>query len=171
LTIAYLHYLAGCPSPTSTAVVTETFAGLDRLAKQAGHGPRPKLAAKIGILREILAPIGDDLPGLRDRALLLLGFAGAFRRAELARIAVGDLEAAEHGLRITLPFSKGDRESKGVQVGIPYGTSDLCPVRALQRWRDAAGIATGPLFRRIWVTPRPKNAPADWRKRQRMTAE
>jgi site-specific recombinase XerD len=85
-------------------------------------------------LREILAPIGDDLPGLRDRALLLLGFAGAFRRTELARIAVGDLEEAEHVLRITLPFSKGDRQSKGVQAGIPYGVSDLCPVRALQRW-------------------------------------
>jgi integrase len=161
--IGYLHYLAGCPSPTTTAVVTETFAGLDRLAKQAGQGPKPKLAAKIGILREIVAPIGDDLPGLRDRALLLLGFAGAFRRAELARIEVGDLEEAEHGLRITLPFSKGDRESKGVQVGIPYGESELCPVRALQRWRDAAGITTGPLFRRIWATPRPKDAPADWR--------
>jgi integrase len=161
--IAYLHYLAGCPSPTATAAVTETFAGLDRLAKQDGQGPRPKLAAKIGILREILAPIGDDLPGLRDRALLLLGFAGAFRRAELARIAVEDLESAEHGLRITLPFSKGDRESKGVQVGIPYGASDLCPVRALQRWRDAAGITTGPLFRRIWATPRPKDAPPDWK--------
>jgi site-specific recombinase XerC len=161
--IGYLHYLAGCPSPTTTAAVTETFAGLDRLAKRDGQGPKPKLAAKIGILREIVAAIGDDLPGLRDRALLLVGFAGAFRRAELARIEVSHLEAAEHGLRITLPFSKGDRESKGVQVGIPYGASDLCPVRALARWRDAAGITAGPLFRRIWATPRPANPPAGWR--------
>ena len=83
--IGYLHYVAGCPSPTTTARVTETLAGLDKLAKQAGQGPKPKLAAKIAILREIVAPIGDDLPGLRDRALLLLGFAGGFRRAELAR--------------------------------------------------------------------------------------
>jgi integrase len=160
--IGYLHYLAGCPSPTTTARVTETLAGLDKLAKQAGQGPKPKLAAKIAILREIVAPIGDDLPGLRDRALLLLGFAGAFRRAELARIEVADLEEGEHGLRITLPFSKGDRDSKGVQVGIPYGTSELCPVRALTRWRDAAGITQGPLFRRIWTTPRPESPPPGW---------
>jgi integrase len=160
--IGYLHYLAGCPSPTTTARVTETLAGLDKLAKQAGQGPKPKLAAKIAILREIVGPIGDDLPGLRDRALLLLGFAGAFRRAELARIEVADLEEGEHGLRITLPFSKGDRESKGVQVGIPYGTSELCPVRALKRWLDAAGITRGPLFRRIWATPRPESPPAGW---------
>jgi site-specific recombinase XerC len=160
--IGYLHYIAGCPSPTTTARVTETLAGLDKLAKQAGQGPKPKLAAKIAILREIVAPIGNDMPGLRDRALLLLGFAGAFRRAELAGIAVTDLEESEHGLRITLPFSKGDRERKGIQVGVPYGTSELCPVRALKRWRDAAGITQGPLFRRIWTTPRPKNPPSGW---------
>ena len=160
--VGYLHYLAGCPSPTTTAQVTETLAGLDRLAKQAGQGPRPKLAAKIVILREIVKPIVDDLPGLRDRALLLVGFAGAFRRAELARIEIADLERGEHGLRITLPFSKGDRESKGTQIGIPYGTSELCPVRALERWLDAAGITQGPLFRRIWAMPRPQNPPANW---------
>jgi len=70
--IAYLHYLAGLPSPTTTAVVTETYAGLHRVAVEAGGGPRPKLAARIALLREILAPIPDDLPGLRDQALLLL---------------------------------------------------------------------------------------------------
>ena len=160
--IGYLHYIAGCPSPTTTARVTETLAGLDRLAKQAGQGPKPKLAAKIGILREIVASIADDLPGLRDRALLLLGFAGAFRRSELAGIEIADLEESEHGLRISLRFSKGDRESKGVQVGIPYGTSALCPVRALKRWCDAAGITQGPVFRRIWTTPRPQNALSGW---------
>ena len=117
--IAYLHYLAGCPSPTTTAVVTETYAGLDRMAREAGEGPRPKLAAKIAILREILAPIGDDLPGLRDRALLLVGFAGAFRRSELARIAVEHLEAGEHGLRITLPASKGDRGARACRSASP----------------------------------------------------
>jgi integrase len=160
--IAYLHYLAGLPSPTTTAMVTETYAGLHRVAVEDGGGPRPKLAAKIALLREILATIPEDLPGLRDRALLLLGFAGAFRRSELARIAVEHLEECEHGLRITVPISKGDRERKGVQVGIPYGVSALCAVRALDRWRKAASIETGPVFRRIWVPPRPRNASPDW---------
>jgi site-specific recombinase XerD len=85
-------------------VVTETYAGVDRVARETGDGPRPKLAAK-SLLREILAPIADDLPGLRDRAMLLVGFAGAFRCSELARIAVDHLEECEHGLRITLPVS------------------------------------------------------------------
>lgn len=159
--IAYLHYLAGLPSPTSAAAVGETLAGLDRLAREQGDGPRPKLALRVELLREILAPIQDDLPGLRDRALLLLGFCGAFRRSELAAIRVEDLEECEHGLRITLPVSKGDRARKGVVVGIPYGVSALCPVRALTRWRDTGGITAGPLFRRIFVPPTPVKAGPD----------
>jgi integrase len=160
--IRYLHYLARLPSPTTTAEVSETLAGLTREAGQNGDGPRPKLAARVAILREIVAASGGDLRSLRDRALLLVGFAGAFRRAELARIRVEHLEETEHGLRITLPVSKGDRAMKGTVVGIPYGQSELCPVRALRRWLAAAGITEGPLFRRIWATPRPADPPAGW---------
>jgi hypothetical protein len=134
--------------------VTETL----RRARQAGQAGRPGSQAEAR--GENQHPARGR--GLRDRALLLLGFAGAFRRAELARIKVAHLEAAEHGLRITLPFSKGDRGSKGVLIGIPYGASALRPVRALARWRDAAGITAGPLLRRIWTTPRPKNPPPGW---------
>jgi hypothetical protein len=105
------------------------------------------------ILRDILGPIPDDLPGLRDRALLLVGFAGALRRAELAAIRREHLELCERGFRLTLPRSKGERAGKAVSVAIPYGTSALCPVRALQCWLDAAGIAEGAVFRRIWQPP------------------
>jgi integrase len=151
--IRYLHYLAGCPVPTAEAVVGETLAGIRRDAAQRGEFPAKKLAAAVGVLREILAPIGDDLPGLRDRALLLVGFAGALRRSELAAVRVEHLEQTARGLRLTLPLSKGDRDGKGVTVAIPLGTTELCPVRALRRWQDAAGIAAGPLFRRIWIPP------------------
>ena len=160
--IRYLHYLARLPSPTGTADVSETLTGITRVARKAGQGPRAKLAVRVAILREITAGIGEDLPGLRDRALLLLGFAGAFRRAELARIELGHIENTEHGLRITLPVSKGDRGLKGVEVGIPYGSSELCPVRALRRWLQAASISEGAVFRRIWATPRPKDPAPGW---------
>jgi integrase len=163
--IRYLHYLARFPSPTGTAEVSETLAGLTREAGHNGDGPRPKLPTRVGILREIVAAIGGDLRGLPDRALLLVGFAGAFRRSELARIRIEHLEETEHGLRITLPLSKGDRAMKGTVVGIPYGRSELCPVRALRRWQQVADITDGPLFRRIRTTPRPAAAPASPRAR------
>jgi len=151
--IRYLHFVAGLSVPTAEARIAETMAGLQREAADRGEQPARKLAATAEILREILAPIPDDLRGLRDRALLLVGFAGALRRAELAAIRVEHLEARERGLRLTLPRSKGERAGKAVTVAIPYGTTALCPVRALRRWQEAAGITAGALFRRIWAPP------------------
>ncbi len=152
--IRYLHFIAGCAVPTAEAAVSATMAGIHRAAADAGQRPAKKLAATVDILRQILAPIGIDLAGLRDRALLLLGFAGALRRGELAAIRVEHLEPCERGLRLTLPHSKGERTGAAVTVAIPYGTTDLCPIRALRRWQDAAGITEGALFRRIWTPPR-----------------
>jgi hypothetical protein len=96
---------------------------------------RKKAAATV----EISAPIGDDLFGLRDRALLLMGFIGATRRSELAAIKVANLEPAKRGMTLRLAISKGDREGKGVTVALPCGKTRPCPVRTLQRWPDAAG--------------------------------
>jgi integrase len=152
--IRYLHFIAGLPVPTAEAQVALTMAGIHRAAADAGVLPAKKLAATADILRDILAGIPDDLAGRRDRALLLVGFAGALRRAELAAIRVEHLEPSERGLRLTLPCSKGDRTGSGVSVAIPYGSTELCPVRALRRWQEAANISAGPVFRRIWVPPR-----------------
>jgi len=151
--IRYLHFIAGCPVPTAEAHVAETVAGMRRHAADQGELPGKKLAATLDMLRDILARTPDDLPGLRDRALLLLGFAGALRRAELAAVQVEHLELRERGLRLALPRSKGERAGRVVTVAIPYGRTELCPVRAVRRWQDAAGITQGALFRRIW-TPR-----------------
>ena len=151
--IRYLHFIAGCAVPTAEAHVAETMAGIHREAAGRGDMPAKKLAATADILREILLHIPGDLAGLRDRALLLVGFAGALRRSELAAIRIEHLESRERGLRLTLPRSKGERTGKAVTVAIPYGTTTLCPVRALRRWQEAAGITEGALFRRIWAPP------------------
>ena len=151
--IRYLHFIAGLPVPTAEAHVSETMAGIHRDAAETGHVPVKKLAATAAIMRQIVAAIPEDLPGLRDRALLLVGFAGALRRSELAAIRVEHLEARDRGLRLTLPRSKGERGGKAVTVPLPYGDTDLCPVRALRRWQEAAGIVDGPVFRRIWAPP------------------
>jgi integrase len=152
--IRYLHIIASCPVPTAEAEVSEAMAGMHRTAADAGQLPGKKLAATADILRQILAPIEPDLAGLRDRALLLTGFAGALRRSELAAIRVEHLEPCERGLRLTLPHSKGERTGRGVTVALPYGTTELCPIRALRAWQAASGITAGAVFRRIWTPPR-----------------
>jgi hypothetical protein len=151
--IRYLHRAAACPVPTDDACVAETISGIHRDAARRGETPNKKAAATGTIVRRLLAPIPDDLRGLRDRAIILVGFAGALRRSELAAIRVEHLEATDRGLKLTLPHSKGEQTGP-VIVPLPCGDTELCPVRALSLWQQAAGIVEGPLFRRIWLPAR-----------------
>jgi integrase len=93
-----------------------------------------------------MAPV--NLAGLRDRALLLLGFAGALRRSEIVALDVADIEEIESGLLVTIRHSKTDQEGKGVTIAIARGDV-ACPVKVLREWLSSAGIETGPLFRPI----------------------
>jgi integrase len=153
--IRYLHRAAGCAVPTGDVCVAETVAGIRRDAARKGEAPEKKAAATASIVRQMLAKIPDDLRGLRDKALILVAFAGALRRSELVAIRVERLEQTERGLRLTIPQSKGS-QAAAVIVPLPYGETELCPVRALARWREAAGITSGPVFRRIWLAKQVK---------------
>ena len=90
----------------------------------------------------------DTLAGKRNRALILLGFAGAFRRSELVALEVADIEETDAGLRVTIRQSKTDQDGEGATIAIARGTV-ACPVRALRAWLDAAGIESGALFRSV----------------------
>lgn len=95
----------------------------------------------------MVASLPTDLQGRRDRAILLLGFAGAFRRSELVSLDVGDLSLDARGLTVTLRRSKTDQSGRGRRIGIPFGSNPTtCPIRAVQDWLVASGITAGPLF-------------------------
>jgi site-specific recombinase XerD len=83
----------------------------------------------------------DGLKGLRDQALLLLGFAGAFRRSELVALDVADLEETE-GMRVSIRRSKTDQEGKGEVIAIVRGSVN-CPVKAVKNWLQAISITEG----------------------------
>lgn len=148
-TINRAHQAAGEPSPATmqNAVVSEVWKGIKRRKGTAQHGKKPLLTPD---LRRIIAELPQDLRGMRDRALLLAGFAGGFRRSELAALRVEDLEKTPDGLIVRLGRSKTDQEGQGRPVALPYGSDPrTCPVRALHAWLERAGIMTGPLFRAI----------------------
>jgi len=145
--ISQAHQAAGLPSPRSAAEVREVLRGIRRTL---GVAPLQKNPILVDDLRRMVATLPDDLLGLRDRAMLLVGFAGAFRRSELVGLDVGDLVFTLDGLEVTLRRSKTDQEGQGRKLGIPYGsTAGVCPVRSLKHWLETEGIAEGPLFRAV----------------------
>jgi len=147
--ISQAHQLSGHePSPTQSPIVRTTMAGIRRTL---GMAPAQKAAVVTAELRTLLGVTpADTLAGLRDRALLLVGFAGGFRRGELVALDVEDVEETEEGLRLRIHRSKTDQEGEGREVGIPRGQKpETDPVRALRAWRAAAGIDGGPLFRPV----------------------
>jgi len=151
--LRYLHLLAGYPPPTASPLVSATFAGIRRAHRRP---LRKKTALVLDPLRAAMREIPDTLPGLRDRALLLVGFAAALRPSELAGLDIAALTRHEDGITLLLPWRKNDQEAHGTTVWLPVGKTDLCPVRALEAWLAAAEISEGPLFRRLWRLPPPR---------------
>jgi site-specific recombinase XerD len=147
--ISRAHQAAGHPSPASMqqALVSETLKGIRRTNGTAQVGKLPLFTAHV---RAMLQTLPDNLQGIRDRALLLMGFAGGFRRSELAALAVEDIAVEKDGLVIKLRRSKTDQEGQGRHVALPYGSNpETCPVRTYGAWLEGAGLEQGAAFRAI----------------------
>src|ERR1043166_6103912 len=145
--IAEAHKAVGLESPTSSGMVRNTLKGIRR---SMGTAPAQKAPALTDDIRTMVAATGAGMIGLRDRALILLGFAGAFRRSEVVGLDIADLDFSRDGLTVTLRRSKTDQDGQGRKIGVPYGSNpETCPVRVLQSWLELAGITSGPVFRSL----------------------
>ena len=150
--IARAHRIAKHPLDTRHPAIRETLRGI---ARAHGQPPRRSAALTTDEIRRLVEVCGDDLAGLRDRALLLIGFAGALRRSELVGLDVAHVRTTPAGLRLMLPRSKTDAAGEGAEIGITRGSqAETCPVRAFRAWLRAAEISDGPVFRRVtqWGT-------------------
>ena len=131
-------------------LVWEKYNNESLVLKGKGAISNKKTAAVIEDIRAMVTTLGESLTDIRDRALILIGFAGAFRRSELVEITMDDLEFNRDGLTIMLKYGKKDQESQGYKKGIPYGSNpETCPVRSLQDWLQVSNTTAGPLFRSI----------------------
>jgi site-specific recombinase XerC len=138
--IAYAHKLAREENPTAAEEVKVVLAGIRRTV---GTAPKRKQAATADRIRQMLdACDSRTMLGIRDRALLALGFAGAFRRSELVALRVEDLTECPDGFRVLIRRSKTDQTGEGQEIVIPRGLK-IRPVDAVQTWLQAAGIAEG----------------------------
>lgn len=145
-TISKAHEARGLPNPCRSEIVRATLRGIKRTRGTAQQQAKP-------LVRDDLMLVLDRLGGTpkeaRDRALLLIGFAGGFRRSELVGLDRADVEHVRQGLVVTLTRSKTDQEGAGRKIGIPHGRTRHCPVAALDDWLALSGISYGPIFRPV----------------------
>jgi site-specific recombinase XerD len=143
--IQFYHQGAGQEPPTSAEQVKATLRGIRRTV---GVARKRKTPATADLAKAMAQSAPSTLAGLRDRSIVLLGFAGALRRSELAGLDVADIDATEKGLLVRISRSKTDQEAEGALVAIPRGITN-CPTEAMLAWLKAARISEGPIFRAI----------------------
>jgi site-specific recombinase XerC len=111
------------------------------------RGPQKVRAARTRVINAVVAQLGSKPIDVRDRALLLIGFAGALRRSELAALDTADITEDDQGLVLVLARSKTDQVGQTKTLGLPYGSNPVtCPVRAWRAWRQLARRRYRPRF-------------------------
>lgn len=142
---------AGLPAnPCTSPLVKNALRGIRRLKGTFQQGKTPILLEDLEDIVDVINESTDmsELQKARDKAILLLGFMGAFRRSELSRISIDDITFSAKGMEIFIASSKADQEGQGALVAIPYIPNDkLCAVKHIRHWIHLSGIKDGPLFR------------------------
>lgn len=146
VSISLAHKAKGHRTPTASELVRATMRGIRRTHGVAQLQATPLLRDDLFL---VLDHMGDRLRDLRDRALLLIGFAGGFRCSELVGLDHGDLQVVRQGMIIQVRRSKTDQEGAGRKIGIPLGRTRHCPIGALDAWKTASAVSEGPVFRAV----------------------
>lgn len=147
--IRHQHNIAGHVSPTEHPQIVELMKGI-RNKRKVAKSPKDELT--LDHLREIVARMPSTINGQRDRAMLLLGYWGAFRRSELVAVRIEHVKLSVDAMRVTVPKSKTDQAGAGktkTMKLLPGDLADVCPVRAYRAWVDAGHINSGLVFRPI----------------------
>ena len=151
VSIGMIHKLKGHYLDTKHPVIIENLMGIKRTKGSIQRGKKPIL---INHLKAIINVINEEkieeIKKVRDKAIILVGFGGGFRRTELISIDYEDLEFVTEGVKITLRRSKTDQFGEGMIKGLPYFSNETyCPVAHLKKWIEMSNIKEGAVFRRF----------------------
>ncbi len=144
--LSKIHDVRGLENPTKSELVKSTMRGIRRKHHIAQKQVSPITKDR---LFKMLETCGGDMKGVRDRALLLVGFASALRRSELVAINCKNIEYVPEGMILSIARSKTDQQGEGRRIGIPYAQGDHCPVHALKTYMDVGQVSEGSLFRSL----------------------
>ena len=145
--ISKAHQYEGLPTPTTHGIVADVMDGIRREIGYLQKGKSPLLTDDIKALVDVQ---DGSISGIRNRAILLIGFAGCMRRSEIVGLDIEDCAFVDEGVILLLKRSKTDQYGEGFRKALPFGSAtEYCPVQALRRWLDGMGEQTGPVFRRV----------------------
>jgi site-specific recombinase XerD len=146
--ISILHKTKGYYIDTKHPIIIENLMGIKRINGSYQKGKKPLLINDLKILIEVIDKSKEkDLKKIRDKALILIGFSGGFRRSELVNLELEDIEFVSEGVKLFIKRSKNDQSGEGMIKAIPYfENKNFCPVKALKSWIDVIELKKGKIF-------------------------
>ena len=151
VSIGVIHRLKGHYLDTKHPSIIENVMGIKRRKGSIQKGKKPLLISNLKKIINVIDENNDEeIKKIRDRSIILIGFAGGFRRNEIVSLDYDDLDFVSEGLKIILKRSKTDQFGEGSLKGLPYfDNSKYCPVLSIKNWLELSKINSGPLFRRF----------------------
>jgi site-specific recombinase XerD len=146
--ISILHKTKGHYIDTKHPVIMENLMGIKRIKGSNQKGKKPLLINDLKVLIQSIDQSKEkDIKKIRDKALILVGFSGGFRRSELVNIEYEDIEFVPEGVKIFVKRSKTDQSGQGMTKAIPYfDNENFCPVKAIKKWTEIIDLKRGKVF-------------------------
>lgn len=145
--ISVIHRLSGHYIDAKHPVITENLMGIKRVKGSYQKAKKPILINDLKLIVNVIDKEKNERKKFKDRALILIGFAGGFRRSELVAILYDDVDFVPEGVKIFIKRSKTDQSGEGMTKAIPYFSNrDYCPVISLKKWLEKSEIKSGKIF-------------------------
>ena len=145
--ISVIHKLSGHYIDVKHPMITENLMGIKRILGSHQKAKKPILINDLKLIINLVDKEKNETNRFKNKALILVGFAGGFRRSELVAILYEDLDFVPEGVKIFVKRSKTDQSGEGMTKGIPYFTNpEYCPVVSLKKWIEKSEIKSGKIF-------------------------
>jgi len=145
--ISVIHKLSGHYIDTKHPMITENLMGIKRVKGSYQKAKKPILINDLKLIINVIDKDKNEKRRLKNKALILIGFSGGFRRSELVSISYEDVDFVTEGVKIFVKRSKTDQSGEGMTKGIPYFNNiNYCPVISLKKWIEKSGIKFGKIF-------------------------
>ena len=145
--ISVIHKLSGHYLDTKHPMITENLMGIKRIYGSYQKSKKPILINDLKLIIDVVDKDKNEKNRFKNKALILLGFAGGFRRSELVAVFYEDIDFVPEGVKIFVKRSKTDQSGEGMTKGIPYFSNPkYCPVTSLKEWIKKSNIKSGKIF-------------------------